>query len=129
MAILVAGSLKLFLTATDRVEADVLALGESATLGDMTVRVDSIAEVAGRTVVTVTMAGVEGADATAGWRLLAGGMVHEPVPGWQAPDGETAPCGLTTLANETPCTVAFEMTGGTRTVAYVRAGEQRQWAP
>lgn len=129
MAILLAGGLKLFLTATDLVEAEVLPLGTSATLGDMTVRVDSLVESAGLTVVTVTMSGVEGADATAGWRLLAGGKVHEPVALVDGPDGSATPCTTTTAANDRPCAVAFEVADGSPTVAYIRAGGQRQWAP
>lgn len=126
MAILVAGGLKLFLTATDRAEPQVLALGESATLGDMTVRVDAVDVAPGVTLVTVSMQGVDGADAVSGWRLLAGGEVHEPVV---VPADAGMPCTTTAATVRTVCLIAFDATEGTRTVAYLRAGTQRQWAP
>jgi hypothetical protein len=133
VAIMVAGGVKLAMTLADRTEVTVLDLGEEARLGDMTVAVTDVVDVGTRTAVTVTMVGVAGADATEGWRLLAGGVVASPVP---APGGDDAgsaspvpeACTVTDAANAVECTVWFPASEGTRTVAYLRSGLQRQWS-
>jgi hypothetical protein len=124
LAILIAGGVKLIQVANDEVEVQVLALGDEATLGDMTVSVIEIDRRAEATLVTVTMKGVDLADGAAdGWRLLADGRVQEPA-------GDTTANGCTTVSadSSTRCTVGFEAVESAPTVAYVRAGEQRQWA-
>lgn len=128
VAIMVAGGLKLALTLAERTEVEVLSLGEQARLGDMTVSVTEISDVGARTAVTVSMTGVAGADATEGWRLLSGGSVTAPV---EAPDdlgGAGTPCATTSVDATVTCTVWFPASEGTRTVAYLRAGLQRQWS-
>ncbi len=123
--ILAAGSAKLFQTSQKPVEVQLLALGESVTLGDMTVSVTALRDSADRTLVDVTMVGVAEAQAMDGWKLLASGKVSDPVI---LPVGAGTECTLTKLAETLTCTVAFPVSEGTRTVAYIRAGEQRQWA-
>ena len=123
--ILAAGSAKLFQTSQNPVEVQLLALGESVTLGDMTVSVTALRDSADRTLVDVTMVGVAEAQAMDGWKLLASGKVSDPVI---LPVGAGTECTLTKLAETLTCTVAFPVSEGTRTVAYIRAGEQRQWA-
>ena len=123
--ILVAGSAKLFQTSQKPVEVQLLALGESVTLGDMTVSVTALRDIDDRTLVDVTMVGVAEAQAMDGWKLLASGKVSDPV---LLPVGEGNECTLTQLEKTLVCTVAFPVSEGTRTIAYVRAGEQRQWA-
>jgi hypothetical protein len=123
--ILVAGSAKLFQTSQKPVEVQLLELGESVTLGDMTVSVTALRDTADRTLVDVTMVGVAEAQAMDGWKMLASGEVSDPV---MLPVGAGTECTLTKLAETLTCTVAFPVSEGTRTVAYVRAGEQRQWA-
>jgi hypothetical protein len=123
--ILVAGSAKLFQTSQQPVEVQLLELGDSVTLGDMTVSVTALRDIADRTLVDVTMVGVAEAQAMDGWKLLAAGKVTEPV---LLPVGAGTECTLTQLESSLACTVAFPVSEGTRTVAYVRAGEQRQWA-
>ena len=71
------------------------------------------------------MVGVAEAQAMDGWKLLATGKVTDPV---LLPVGAGTECTLTQLEITLSCTVAFPVSEGTRTVAYVRAGEQRQWA-
>jgi hypothetical protein len=115
----------LFQTSQQPVEVQLLELGDSVTLGDMTVSVTALRDIADRTLVDVTMVGVAEAQAMDGWKLLAAGKVTEPV---LLPVGEGTECTLTQLENTLACTVAFPVSEGTRTVAYVRAGEQRQWA-
>jgi len=123
--ILIAGTAKLFQTSQKPVEVQLLALGDSVTLGDMTVRVTALRDTADRTLVDVTMVGVAEAQAMDGWKMLAAGEVSDPV---MLPVGAGTECTLTKLAETLTCTVAFPVSEGTRTVAYIRAGEQRQWA-
>jgi hypothetical protein len=123
--ILVAGSAKLFQTSQQSVQVQLLELGDSVTLGDMTVSVTALRDVDDRTLVDVTMVGVAEAQAMDGWKLLATGKVTDPV---LLPVGAGTECTLTQLEITLSCTVAFPVSEGTRTVAYVRAGEQRQWA-
>ena len=123
--ILVAGTAKLFQTSQKSVEVQLLALGDSVTLGDMTVSVTALRDIDDRTLVDVTMVGVAEAQAMDGWKMLASGKVSDPV---LLPVGEGTECTLTQLEKTLVCTVAFPVSEGTRTVAYIRAGEQRQWA-
>ena len=123
--ILFAGTAKLFQTSQKPVEVQLLALGDSVTLGDMTVSVTALRDINDRTLVDVTMVGVAEAQAMDGWKMLASGEVSDPV---MLPAGAGTECTLTKLAETLMCTIAFPVSEGTRTVAYVRAGEQRQWA-
>ena len=125
VVILVAGTAKLFQTSQKPVEVQLLALGDSVTLGDMTVSVTALRDTADRTLVDVSMVGVAEAQAMDGWKMLAAGEVSDPV---LLPVGLGTECTLTKLAETLNCTVAFPVSEGTRTVAYIRAGEQRQWA-
>ena len=125
VVILFAGTAKLFQTSQKPVEVQLLALGDSVTLGDMTVSVTALRDTADRTLVDVTMVGVAEAQAMDGWKMLASGEVSDPV---MLPVGVGTECTLTKLAETLTCTVAFPVSEGTRTVAYIRAGEQRQWA-
>ncbi len=123
--ILIAGTATLFQTSQKPVEVQLLALGDSVTLGDMTVSVTALRDTADQTLVDVTMVGVAEAQAMDGWKMLASGEVSDPV---MLPVGAGTECTLTKLAETLTCTVAFPVSEGTRTVAYIRAGEQRQWA-
>jgi hypothetical protein len=125
VVILIAGTAKLFQTSQKPVEVQLLALGDTVTLGDMTVSVTALRDTADRTLVDVTMVGVAEAQAMDGWKMLASGEVSDPV---MLPVGAGTECTLTKLAETLTCTVAFPVSEGTRTVAYIRAGEQRQWA-
>lgn len=128
LAIMVAGGVKLALTLADRTEVQVLDLGERARLGDMTVAVTDVADAASLTAVTVSMVGVADADALEGWRLLAGGKVVSPVAAPADLGGLPRPCATTSATESVTCTVWFPASEGTRTVAYLRAGTQRQWS-
>jgi hypothetical protein len=126
LAIVLAGGVKLFQIATEDKKVNLLGLSEESTLGDMTVSVLSVTPGTDRTVVTVSMAGVDSADAVAGWRMLSGGDVSSPVPGpW---NGVQVPaCTTTTIAGVT-CSIVFPASAGTVTVAYLRGGAQSQWS-
>ena len=125
VVILIAGTAKLFQTSQKPVEVQLLALGDSVTLGDMTVSVTALRDTADGTLVDVTMVGVAEAQAMDGWKLVASGKVSNPV---LLPVGEGTECTLTKLTEILACTVAFPVSEGTRTIAYTRAGEIRQWA-
>lgn len=126
LAIIVAGGLKLFQMAKDDTSVTVLGLSEESTLGDMTVSVLSVTGGAERTVATVSMAGVDGADAVEGWRMLAGGRLSAPsAPPWTDLD---VPACRTTVASGATCSIVFPAGSGTVTIAYLRAGVQSQWS-
>lgn len=127
LAIMLAGGFKLLQVARDEVRAEVLALGTSATLGDMTVSVDSVEQTSDATIVTVTMSGVEGADAVEGWRLLVDGSVTGPVE--QGQPGYETTCATTSASMPSTCVIGFAPSDGSVTIAYLRAGAQSQWAP
>ncbi len=95
VVILIAGTAKLFQTSQKPVEVQLLALGESVTLGDMTVSVTALRDTADRTLVDVTMVGVAEAQAMDGWKMLASGQVSDPV---MLPVGAGTECTLTKIA-------------------------------
>lgn len=118
--ILVAGSIKLFQVSSDDTAVEFLAFGESATVADMVVAVESVESAGDTTLVTVTMNGPDGADAREGWRVVVGDRVL-------APAAEGSDCTAVT-ATPVTCVVAFTVADESIVVAYLRAGEQRQWA-
>jgi hypothetical protein len=134
LAILIAGGVKLIQVASDEVAVEVLAFGDEATLGDMTVSVLDVEQRADATLVTVTMTGVDLTSGAAdGWRLLADGRVQEPAiengrVQEPASVSDTDGCTAVRAGAPTRCTVRFDAVESAATVAYVRAGEQRQWA-
>lgn len=126
LAILLAGGVKLLQVAHDTDRVTVLPLGQKSTLGDMTVSVLGIDAGTDRTVVTVSMSGVDRADAREGWRMLSGGKVSVVTTGpWT---GLTVPACDVTSVNHTDCALVFPAGTGTVTVAYLRAGAQSQWS-
>lgn len=126
IAIVLAGGIKLLQVAKETTKVTVLGFGDRSTLGDMTVSVLGVAAQPDRTVVTVLMSGVDGADAVEGWRMLTGGKVTEPVAKpWTGTDAPA--CSTTTVAGG-KCSLVFGSSTGTVTVAYLRAGKQSQWS-
>ena len=134
LLILLAGGLKLLQVATDRTEVPVLALGDEARIGDMTVRVLTIGSSAldasaAETLVEIAMAGVGGESVIEDWRLLGDGEVLEA----SGASGEGEFCSASTRVPEdgaeVRCTLRFAAVETVQAVAYTRAGEQRQWAP
>lgn len=123
VVILAAGGFKLLQIAADDASVEFLAAGAGAEVGGATVAAVSLRDEPGATYVTVSMAGMDAGDAVASWRLLALGIVHQP-DSVAAEDG--GPCGATVQASAT-CVLKFPVTEGTRTVAFLRGGVQRQW--
>lgn len=127
LAILVAGSVQLLrLTGdADGSSADDLAVGETASAGDLVVTVISAGEAGGFMRVQVRLGGVDDPAAIDGFRLIAPGGAINPL-GVDAGDGA---CGAVTVAEHT-CTLVFETAsaGGTARVLLLRRGEdQRRW--
>lgn len=127
LAIMLAGGIKLFQVARDDSEIRVLGLGTRAQVADMTVTVTELRQTADATFVTVSMAGVEGADAIEGWRLLSGGKVLTPLRG-DDPPPELTMCTVTHSGSSPACLLVFPASSGSATVAYLRGGAQSQWA-
>ena len=126
LVIILAGGAKIFQMSRDTITVDVFALGTERTLADMTVTVQSVSQNANATIAHVTMVGVEGADATEGWRLLAGGTVLSPIA---LPVGALGvPCATTSADVVASCDMAFPASEGSVTIAYLRAGLQSQWS-
>jgi hypothetical protein len=126
LVIILAGGAKIFQMSRDTITVEVFALGTERTLADMTVTVQSVSQNANATIARVTMVGVEGADATEGWRLLAGGPVLSPIA---LPVGTLGvPCATTAVDVVTSCEMAFPASEGSVTIAYLRAGLQSQWS-
>ena len=121
--ILVAGSIKLFQVSTSESTVEFLAFGESATVADMDVTVESFDTTTGNLLARVTMSGPDGADAREGWRIIAGDRVLSPVDAADVPDQCTI-----TGATPVTCVITFPLVDGTPAFAYLRAGDQRQWA-
>ena len=126
LVIILAGGAKIFQMSRDTITVEVFALGTERTLADMTVTVQSVSQNANATVAHVTMVGVDGADATEGWRLLAGGTVLSPIA---LPVGTLGvPCATTSADVVVSCDMAFPASEGSVTIAYLRAGLQSQWS-
>ena len=123
VAILAAGGFKLLQIAADDATVEFLAAGAGAEVGGATVAAVSLRDEPGATFVTVSMAGMDAGDVLASWRLLAGGTVHQPDSA-SAEDG--GPCTVSAQSSAT-CVLEFAATTGTRTVAFLRGGVQRQW--
>ena len=126
LIIILAGGAKIFQMSRDTITVEVFSLGTERTLADMTVTVQSVSQNANATVAHVTMVGVDGADATEGWRLLAGGTVLSPIA---LPVGTLGvPCATTAADVVASCDMAFPASEGSVTIAYLRAGLQSQWS-
>lgn len=126
LAIMVAGGAKLFSMVNEDVTVKVLTFGTSSTLSDMTVTVTDVEQLDSGTYVTVSMSGVDGADALEGWRLLAGGEVLSPTG--TVPASVGVACDTTQRVSTASCLVPFAPSEGSVTIAYLRAGTQSQWA-
>lgn len=119
LVILFAGGIKLLQVATDAPEVTVLAIGEQARVGDMTVRVVEVANTQSATVVSVELDGVAVDEASLGWIMLGDGERREP----------TSSCGPVTAGERRDCAIRFPAVERVQAIAYARGGEQRQWRP
>lgn len=127
LLILLAGGLKLFQVASDPAEVETLAVGDETPIGDMTVAVTAIDRTADATVVSVRLSGVPDADAVAGWRLWGDGAATPLEP--QRVDETTCDDTPVPATGSLECVLVFAPVDTLQSVIYLRAGEQRQWAP
>ena len=131
LAILVAGGIQLFRIAdTDDRTVEVLAEGEPATVGSVTVVVEASERDPSRTTVTVAfrLAVPEREPTTvplSGFTLLVGGDLERPVdPG----DATSAcPASIPVGAETTRCEVDFPGGSGTATIGFSLDGDQALW--
>ncbi len=139
IAILVAGGVKLFQTTAEdnRVDAALLAVGESTIVADLDVAVVDVSRTERATFVTVTMVRDVAASSTdtatafdlvAGWRMLVDGTLTSPrdvmaaVVGSSEDDCDTIP-----VTGSVTCILDFGVANGTPTFIYARDGAQAQW--
>lgn len=126
LAILLAGGVKLVQLVSEEPRVELLSVGSSAQVGDMTVTVHGIESTASVTLVDVELVGVDEAAVAEGWTLLAEGSPRAPV---ELPEGVGVPCPPTAVDVAVRCTVAFEVAERVQAVAYRRGEQQRQWLP
>ena len=134
LAIMLAGGVKLLQVASDESEVPALSAGETATLADMTVSVESVERSDAMTIVTVTMVGVEGADAAEGWFMASEGEVltpMEPSGGAGSDDAGSddgkAWCSTTAKSETRRCDLAFPAVEKWDWIIYRRADVQSRW--
>jgi hypothetical protein len=99
-------------------------VGVAAEVGDMHVVVDGAREHEGVLDVTITIGGVDDADGTSGFRLIASGDAA-------APDAATAAgqCAATTIQRR-QCTLRFDVAaarGDSRVLVYERGDDRARW--
>jgi hypothetical protein len=126
LAILVAGGIQLLRIAdTDDRTVEVLAEGESATVGSVTVAVEGSGRDGAVITATVRLSAAEETSVPrSSFTLLAGGRLHRAL----ASEGASGcPSQVTVGRTPTSCDVAFEGDDGTATLAFSRDGEQAQW--
>jgi hypothetical protein len=124
VAIMTAGAVLLFQLSTRDDVAPPVAFGESASVGDMSVVVESARETAGMLEVTVRIGGVDDVDGADGFRLIASGRPINAVPA-----GSADACGATSVVVRT-CRVSFDVStadGTSRVLFYERGDGQARW--
>jgi len=136
LAILVAGSIQLFRISRTDNEVTVLPEGSSSRVGEVEVTVESSRRNDAQVLVDVRLAVDPGEQAppvdvpaSDSWSLLAAGELLAPVA--PSAPGALAPCVgemLPSPGAELRCTLAFTAGDGSKTIAYRRGDEQRQWA-
>lgn len=122
LVILVAGSIKLFLIADEK-PPKLHAVGDSGTIGDMTVSVLTVDRVAGETYIGVRLEGVDDADGATSWVL---GVVGDQLAPLSPPPSVGPACGPTSATEPTECVLAFR-TDAVGVLTYGRADETIRW--
>lgn len=123
LIILLAGGIKLLLVAdADRVPH--LALGTSATVGDMTVTVESFQQRSGVGAVIVTLVGVDDPDGATTWVFGTGDAQLTPNAGAEAVEPR---CQATQRSVATRCVLSFVTPATEGVLRYQRAGETIRW--
>ncbi len=124
LAILLAGGVQLLRLSNQHTDPP-LALGDTGTAGDATVRVLSFEEADGAAVVTVTLAGVDDPRGVDGLTLVT---PSAPLAAVDAPSGSDACTGFTVAP--VTCTLTFDtsdVTGKSRQLLFQRAEQKARW--
>jgi hypothetical protein len=124
VAIMAAGAVFLIQLSRQASAAPPVPLGETTEVGDMRVVVEGSAEHDGVLEVTVMIGGVDDADGSDGFRVIASGHAAQPER-----SGSTGECGATTTDVER-CTVRFdvsEASGESRVLFYERGDDRARW--
>jgi hypothetical protein len=124
VAIMAAGAVFLVQLSRQADAAPPVPLGEVTEVGDMRVVVDKSVEQDGVLDVTVTIGGVDDADGTGGFHLIASG--HAAAPESAAAAGR---CAGTTIAPQR-CMIRFDVSGArgaSRVLFYERGDELVRW--
>jgi len=124
LVILLAGSIKLF-SITETAPVRHLAVGQSTTIGDMTVRVVSAKRERNLMLVSVTLVGVDDATGATTW-VLGSGADATLVP-VATPPAAGVQCGATKASEPTSCVLAFVTSNPRGVLRYERALEARRW--
>ena len=126
LAILAAGGIQLFrIAGSDDRTVEVLAEGESATVGSVTVAVEDSERDGAVITATVRLSAMDETSVPlSSFTLLAGGRLHQALA---TEDPSGCPDPVTVGAAPTSCDVAFEGDDGTATLAFSRDDEQAQW--
>ncbi|MCU1366716.1 MAG: hypothetical protein JWN39_2355, partial [Ilumatobacteraceae bacterium] len=124
LVILVAGGIKLLFIADDKVPSH-LAIGQSATVGDMAVHVVSVARTGDQTIVDITISGVDDTDgATTFFYGVGAAKELRPV----TPEDHTVrACAATRVTTATTCALAFDTAVAAGVLRYERGGEKAFW--
>lgn len=118
LLILVAGTIKLLQTTSESsASPTLLAIGVTATMSNLSVTVNDVQVTQDRTLVNVTMNGLNDASPVDGWSMLSNGQITSPTG--------TNDCPIS--ADVVTCTVEFVVAVGTPTIVFTHAGEKRQW--
>ena len=124
LVILVAGGIKLLFIADDTVPTH-LAIGQSATVGEMTVKVESVTRTGGQTVLRIGISGVDDDDGAATFFYGVGGTKElRPV---DPAAGSGVACGATLAKTVSTCNLAFDTTVDAGVLRYERGGEKAFW--
>jgi len=127
LVILVAGTIQLLRLDDDGAPTEQLAVGDTATAGDLEATVITASEADGVMRVELRTSGVEDADGFDDFALIGIGAAVRPSPPDDA-DGDA--CVALTEAEQT-CTLAFataELEGSTRVLLLRRGEDQRRWS-
>ena len=124
VAIMAAGAVFLVQLSRQADAAPPIPLGEATEVGDMRVVVEGSVEQNGVLEVTVLIGGVDDADASDGFRVIASGHAAKPEDA-----GADGACGATTTEVER-CSVRFDVSdadGDSRVLFYERGDERARW--
>jgi hypothetical protein len=122
--IMAAGAVFLVQLSRQADAAPPVPIGLATQVGDMHVVVDSAVEHDGVLDVTLTIGGVDDADGTGGFRLIASGHATAPLPA-----GDPGTCEAITTEQQR-CTIRFDVSGArgdSRVLFYERGDESARW--